>query len=179
MMTEETFSLSHEKIQHFNKNKIPNSDEIDLRMIQFLDLNKWQLKTIYESNIVDIPGHPGSAVELVKYYQVVKKPGDPFFRKDERDNEIGCTLWFGWPGYDHECEVNLYISGPDLLSGKNRIRAEILKAGGAKMKLYFDGILLTNFTKESFKKNWWDKTMKIEVDKVWIDDLRTILNYKN
>lgn len=54
--------------------------KMDERMKPFL--KGWQLKTIYEGTSVDIPGHSNSSFDPVKYFQVVKKPGDPFFRQD-------------------------------------------------------------------------------------------------
>ena len=122
--------------------------KVDDRIKPFL--KNWQLKTIYEGTTVDIPGHSNSSFDPVKYFQVVKKPGEPFYREDQRDNEIGLTLCAHWPGYDHECEVNLFIAGKGVLDKQNyKISAEILKAGDAKMNLYFNNKLITNFTEKS------------------------------
>lgn len=140
-------------------------------MIQFLDMYQWQLIEKYNGQDVVIPGHQGSDVELVKYFQVVKKPGDPFYNENQEDNEIGLTIWFGWPGYDHECEVNLFIRGKDVLGSRNVVAAEILKTGGAPMKLYYKGKLVTDFT-----KNTW--VSKQNIDKVWIPNLYKFLNNK-
>ena len=77
-------------------------------------------------------------------------------------------MWAHWPGYDHECEVNLFIRGKDVLSNNGyKVSAEILKAGGADMELYYDDKLVT-----TFKKKVWlgDKIL----DKVWIDDMNKI-----
>ena len=143
-------------------------NKVDDRIKPFL--KDWQLKTIYEGTTVDIPGHSNSSFDPVKYFQVVKKPGESFYREDERDNEIGLTLWAHWPGYDHECEVNLFIAGKGVLDRNNyRINAEILKAGGATMKLYFKNKLITDFT----QKSWFRLVPK---DKVWINDMKPFLN---
>ncbi len=142
--------------------------KVDDRIKPFL--KNWQLKTIYEGTTVDIPGHSNSSFDPVKYFQVVKKPGEPFYREDERDNEIGLTLWAHWPGYDHECEVNLFVTGKGVLDDNNyRINAEILKTGGATMKLYFKNKLMTDFT----QKSWFGSVPK---DKVWINDMKPFLN---
>lgn len=135
-------------------------EKCDKRLIKYLD--KWQLKSIYEGSTVNIPGFVGSSFDAVKYFQVIKKPGDPFYREDQRDNEIGMTLWAHWPGFDHECEVNLFISGRDVLSGANVVHAEILKCGGAAMKVYWNNKLITDFASRS----WFCKT-----DKVWIHNM--------
>ena len=166
-----TFSLIQESIKIFNKTKIPNSDYMDLRMIQFLEMHSWKLVQKYKNETVVIPGHPGSDVELVKYFQVVKKPGEPFYSENQEDNEIGLTLWFGWPGYDHEVEVNLFIRGKDVTGSRNVVSAEILKCGGAPMSVSYRGKVLTDF-----KKNTW--VGRQNVDKVWIPDLHKFLNNK-
>lgn len=141
--------------------------KVDERMKSFL--TGWQLKTIYEGTSVDIPGHSNSSFDPVKYFQVVKKPGEPFYREDQRDNEIGLTLWAHWPGYDHECEVNLFIQGKGVLDKKNfKISAEILKTGGAEMKLYHNNKLVTDFK----EKRWTGTIVK---DKVWIPDMKQFL----
>ncbi len=153
----------------FTVSSFPKYSEIkekcDNRLIKFLD--GWQLKSIYEGNIVNIPGFEGSSFDVIKYFQVVKKSGDPFYREDQRDNEIGMTLWAHWPGYDHECEVNLFIAGEDVLNGNNHVSVEILKCGGADMELYWNEKLVTDFT----EKQWWNTIKK---DKVWIDDVSKI-----
>lgn len=132
-------------------------------------LKDWQLKTIYKGTKVGIPGHPDSSFDPIKYFQVVKKPGEPFYREDEEENEIGLTLWAHWPGYDHECEVNLLIQGKGVLDKTNyRIGAEIVKTGGATMKLYFRDKLVTDFT----HKIWYGSSPK---DKVWINDMKQFL----
>jgi len=106
-------------------------NKVDNRIKPFL--NDWQLKTIYEGTTVNIPGHSNSSFDPVKYFQVIKKPGESFYREDERDNEIGLTVWAHWSGYDHECEVNLFIAGKGVLDKQNyKISAEILKTGGSK-----------------------------------------------
>jgi len=154
----------------FTVSSFPTIDDfenkVDGRIKKFL--KNWQLKSIYEGTSVDIPGHSNSSFDPIKYFQVVKKPGDPFFREDERDNEIGLCLWAHWPGYDHECEVNLFIRGKDVLSNNgHKVSAEILKAGGADMELYYDDKLVTNFKK---KRGFCNKIL----DKVWIDDMNKI-----
>lgn len=170
-MAPTTFSLSQDQIKHFNITGRANSDVMDLRMIQFLDLKKWKLYSVYKDKRVDIPGFPGSSFHLVKYFQVVKRPGEPFYNESQEENEIGLTLWAGWPGYDHEVEINLFIRGKDVLNGAvntTKVSAEILKAGSAHMVLTFDKKIVT-----AFKQKTWFGTKKL--DKVWIDDMTKFL----
>jgi hypothetical protein len=154
----------------FSISAFPDQSEIkercDSRLTKFID--GWQLKSIYEGTTVDIPGFEGSIFNVIKYFQVIKKEGEPFYREDERDNEIGMTLWAHWPGYDHECEVNLFIAGKDVLNGTNKVSAEILKCGGADMELLREGRLITNFK----TKHWWPKP----INKIWIPDLDLFLS---
>ena len=160
-MSLETFTIS--SFPPFNEFK----NKVDDRIKPFL--NGWQLKTLYEGTSVNIPGHSNSSFDPIKYFQVVKKPGDPFYREDQRDNEIGLTLWAHWPGFDHECEVNLFIQGKGVLDKSNyKISAEILKTGGADMKLYFNNKLVTDFK----EKTWFSSITK---DKVWISSLQRFL----
>ena len=152
----------------FSISSFPQKSEFQLKVDPRLQpyLGGWQLKTIYEGTPVDIPGHPNSSFDPIKYFQVIKKPGEPFYREDQRDNEIGLTLWAHWPGYDHECEVNLFIAGKGVLDITHyTIGAEIFKAGSAQMKLYHNGRLITDFKTNS----WMGPQPK---DKVWIPDLR-------
>lgn len=135
-------------------------ERVDVRLQSYLD--NWQLNTIYEGTPVNIPGHSNSRIDVIKYFQVIKRPGDPFYREDERDNEIGMTLWAWWPGYDHEVEINIFISGKAVLNGKIKVHAEILKCGGASMELFHNDQFITNFT----KKEWFSLN---PVDKVWTE----------
>jgi hypothetical protein len=120
----------------------------------------WKVIQRYKGQRVEIPNQWNSSCDIVKYFQVVKTKNDP--NNAEEENEIGATIWLGWTGYDHEVEINLFISGKDVKSGANKVNAEILKTGGAYMTLYHDGSRLTNFT----KKHWWGITNE---DKVWIE----------
>ena len=162
-----TFSLSPNDIHRLNIGGIP-AGRIDERMDKFFNLKNWKLFTKYKNHRVDIPDFPGSSFHLVKYFKVVKKPGDPFYNDSEEENEIGCTIWAGWPGYDHEVEINLFISGKDVLSGKDKISAEILKCGSASMVLTFRDKIVTDFKKRS-----WYGTKQL--DKVWIDSMTDYL----
>ena len=158
-MSEETFSIS----------QFPTFEEIESRMDERLEpyLQGWMLREIYRNKVVEIPGHTDSKFEPIRYFKVVKKPGESFYSKEQLDNEICLTLWAHWPGYDHECELNLFITGKDVLDGTNKVAAEILKVGGAKMELYWHNILVTNFEKHGFFSTE-------SLDKVWIDDLTEI-----
>ena len=56
--------------------------------------------------------------------------------------------------FDREVQINLRIEGKDVLSGSDRVKAEIMKCGGAPMKVYFNNYLITNFE----DKVWWYST---------------------
>ncbi len=134
---------------------------IDRRIEHFM--HGWQLVEEYKGQVVDIPGDWDSSIHPVKYFEVIKEEGD--VNNSEDENEISLTLWAGWKGYDHEVEINLFIRGRAVNKTTiYHVSAEILKAGGAKMKLYWNDKLVTNFT----KKGWFSD---LEVDKVWIDNM--------
>lgn len=144
-------------------------DKADRRLLEFLQLQEYELLSIYEGTKVNIPEFEGSSFFITKYFQVIKKPGDPFYRKDQRDNEIGVTIEGGWKGYDTEVIINLFIRGKDVMSAKYKVSAEILKSGGADMILKWNGKTLTNFKKKVHK---WFCVIQVPIDKVWIDDLK-------
>lgn len=148
--------------------KIVDSQEffknIDERLEPYIQ--KWQLKETYFGEEVNIPGHTNSRFEPVKYFEVIKKENEAFSEYGERDNEICLTLMAQWPGYDWECEVNLFIRGKDVLNPKSKkISAEIIKTGGASMSVEWNNQLITRFT----EGDWF---FTRNVDKVWIDDMR-------
>lgn len=133
-------------------------NRVDYRMKPFL--SGWKVIQQYKGQRVEIPNQWNSSEDIVKYFQVIKTENDPNNSEDE--NEIGATIWLGWTGYDHEVEINLFISGKDVKSGANKVYAEILKTGGAFMTLYHNGNKVTDFT----KRHWWIVENK---DKVWVE----------
>ena len=139
----------------------------DDRMTPYL--NGWSLWEHYDKD-THIPNQddPTAQFEPVRYFKVIKKHGELNYREDERDNEICLTLFAHWRGYDHECEVNLFITGPAVKSGKGgKVSAEILKVGGAPMRVMWNGKTVTDF-----QENEWFYTKSI--DKDWIDDMSKI-----
>lgn len=162
---------------------VKDYDDIDSRLYQFL--KDWKVIQQYKNQTVTMPGTWNSEIFPVKYFEVIKKPGDPNYDPNETENEIGLTLWAGWKeydnsgAYDHEVEINLFILGKDVNDQKNfKISAEILKAGGAEMKVFFKNSLVTDFTKNQLKKVWWTiETTKSEVDKIWIADMTSYLKF--
>lgn len=136
---------------------------VDVRLRDYMD--KWQLKTINEG--ADISVNDDSKVDIIKYFQFIKKPGDPSYTTDEQYNKIGMTLWAWLVGFDHKVEINLFINGPDVLSGKDRIQAKFLKCSDDDMELYHNGKLITNFTEKG-------RFSLKAVSKVWIDDLESL-----
>ena len=142
------------------------SKEIDSRLDKYL--KGWQLHETYFGDTVNIPGHTNSQFEPIRYFEVVKKEDEAFSEYGERDNEICLTLLAHWPGFDHECEVNLFIRGKDVLNkNSNKVSAEIIRAGGAPMTVKWNGEEVTDFQ----VREW---IFVRTVDKVWIDDMRII-----
>ena len=137
-------------------------DGIDSRLKPYL--TDWKLVENYKGKIVEIPGDWNSEFYPVKYFHVVKEKGD--VNSGEAENEIGLTLEGGWRGYDSEVIVNLLIRSKDVLNDTNKVSAEILKAGGASMKLYWRDTLVTDF-----RNNGWFRN---PLDKVWIKNLKDL-----
>ena len=155
----------------FSLNRQDYLERIDTRFKDFLYENRFLLVEQYKGTKVYIPGTWNSSFHPVKYFSVVKEPGDPNYNANQEENEISLTLWGGWEGYDHEVEINLFISGKDVLQNPDApVRAEILKCGGAPMTLYirkFSGELskLTDFK----KRTWFGFR---DQDKVWFPRLQ-------
>ena len=137
-----------------------NLRDIDSRLLPYTD--GWKLVEKYKGKTITIPSDWNSHFKIINYFQVVKGENDP--NPGEAENEIGLRIEGGWFPFDTEVIINLFIRGKDVLSGKNHVSAEILKAGGASMKLYHKLKLITDFT----EKCWWSRK---NVDKVWIDSL--------
>lgn len=142
-------------------------DKIDQRFDKYL--KGWKLVEYYKGDMVVIPDDWKSDIFPYRYFEVVKKPGDVNFRPDEQENEKCLCLWAGWKGYDDECDIRLWIRGKNVLdTTKTKVSAEIFKTGGAPMKLFFNDILVTNFTK---RLSWFGLCA---IDKFWIDDLSSL-----
>lgn len=141
--------------------KLEDFNNIDSRLEKYLQ--DWKLVENYKGKIVKIPGDWNSEFYPTKYFSVIKENGEPNYNPTEAENEIGLTLEGGWRGYDSEVIVNLLIRGEDVLDGVNKVSAEILKCGGASMKLYHKGKLITDFK----SKGWFSRPL----DKVWIEIL--------
>lgn len=140
---------------------------IDPRLKTFL--SGWKLVEIYKNKTVNIPGTWNSRIFATKYFRIIKEPHEPNYDPNGAEDEVGLTLECGWPGYDTECIINLLIIGPKVKTRDNaKVGAEILKAGGASMKLYYNNKLVTDFTKKT--SNWWCPK-KEENPKVWIDNM--------
>lgn len=136
---------------------------VDVRLRDYMD--KWQLKTICEG--VEISVNDDSKVDIIKYFQFIKKPGDLNYTTDEQYNKIGMTLWAWLVGFEHKVEINLFINGPDVLSGGDRVQAKFLKCSDEDMELYHNGKLITDFTEKG-------RFSLKPVSKVWIDDLESL-----
>lgn len=162
--------------------------KIDDRLIPFL--NGWTAEENYKNKKVLFPGTWNSSIHPYKYFEEIKKPGDPNYDSREEENEIGLCLWAGWKqddnkaASDDEIDIRLFILGKDVLSGKNKISAEIHKMAGAEISLSYNGKHITNFTKnvqipveKSVKVGWWEskkivyETQIVEESKIWIEDM--------
>ena len=160
---------------------INDYNDIDSRLKPFL--KNWQIKQNYKGKIVNIPNTWDSDVFPVKYFLEIKEPGEPNYNPSYSEDEIGLTLWAGWKeddnsgSYDHEVEINLFIMQKDVHDQTNyKVAAEILKAGGAKMEVYFKNKLVTDFLKTEYRRVWWTvETFKTYLDKIWIEDMRKFL----
>ncbi len=141
--------------------KLTDFNNIDRRLKKYL--TDWKLVENYKGKIVEIPGDWDSKFYPTKYFSVIKEEGEPNYDPTEAENEIGLTLEGGWEGYDTEIIVNLLIIGIDVLDKVDKVSAEILKSGGAEMKLFHKDKLITNFK----SKGWFPCSM----DKIWIENL--------
>ena len=131
---------------------------IDSRFLPFI--NDWQISEEDKGKVVRIPGTWNSSISPFNYYEVIKMDGDPNSRESENEKEL--SLACGWKNntglFDREVQINLRIEGRDvlrtdpyLLTEYARVKAEIIKCGGASMKVYFNNKLITNFR----SKSWW------------------------
>ena len=129
-------------------------ERIDCRFKAYLD--DWKVVEYYKGRYVTIPGTWNAEIFPFNYYEVVKIATDPNSNEDENEKEL--SLACGWRDvskgmYDREVQINLRIEGRDVLSERNRVKAEIIKCGGAPMEVFFNGNLITNFTHDI----WWQK----------------------
>lgn len=141
--------------------KLEDFKNIDIRLKKYL--TNWKLVENYKGKTVEIPGDWDSEFYPTKYFSVIKEEGEPNYDPTEAENEIGLTLEAGWVGFDSEVIVNLLIRGTDVLNKVDKVSAEILKSGGATMKLYHKDKLITDFKTDG----WFPRTL----DKVWIEKL--------
>ena len=161
---------------------INDYNDIDSRLKPFL--KNWMVKQNYKGKIVTIPNTWESEIFPVKYFSEIKEIGEPNYDPNFAEDEIGLTLWAGWKeadnsgSYDHEVEINLFIMQKDVHDMNSyKVVAEILKTGGAKMELYFNNKLVTNFTKTEYRRVWWSvEIFNTYLDKVWIEDMKIYLN---
>jgi len=177
------------RIFSLNPNDYAN---IDARLIPFLQ--GWTAEEEYKNQKVYFPGTWNSSIHPYKYFEEIKKSGDANYNPSEEENEIGLCLWAGWKqddntaASDDEIDIRLFIFGKDVLSGQNKVSAEIHKLAGAKIILFYNGKLVTDFTKSVTEKKletvgfgWWKTTKEItttktvEESKIWIDDITKFL----
>jgi len=127
---------------------------IDPRFLPYLD--DWSIVQLYKGKIVKIPGTWNAEIWPYNYYEVIKHPDDPNVGRSQEENEKELSLACGWRDgsgmYDREVQINLRIEGKQVLDIANcRVKAEIIKMGGASMKVYFNGNLITDF----YDHIWW------------------------
>lgn len=125
-------------------------NRIDDRFEPYLE--GWKVVEDYKGKKVYLPGTWNAEIWPFNYYEVIKIVGDPNAKEEENEKEL--SLACGWRDhngmYDREVQINLRIEGKDVLSGSDRVRAEIIKCGGAEMKVYFNNHLITDF-----REGWW------------------------
>lgn len=127
---------------HFSPEQIRR---IDPRFYPYMD--DWYVEEIYKDRLVRIPSTWDSQIFIYNYYEVNDKPG-------EVENEKELSLACGWRGmsdgmFDREVLINLRIDGRDVLNTKStRVKAEIIKTGGAQMRAYFNHKLVTDFMRK-------------------------------
>ena len=124
---------------------------IDSRLQAYMD--EWLVVEEYKGNLIKIPGTWNAEIWPFNYYEVIKVAGDP--NSSEEENEKELSLACGWRDsrgmFDREVQINLRIDGKDVLGNSDRVKAEIIKCGGAKMRVYYNDQLVTDFT----DKTWW------------------------
>jgi len=169
--------------------KLSDYDDIDSRLKPYMpkDLgNKkfsWYVEQIYKDEKVQMPYDQDSGVYPIKYFEVRKDPHEANYDPNHAEDEIGLTLWAGWKGqndlefYDHEVEINLFILASDVAKSSGyKVSAEIIKTGGAYMRVFFYGNELTDFTEKKVERIWWQvNTIKTPKDKIWIEDLESLI----
>ena len=141
----------------FTKTNWNNEDyrRIDVRFLPYLD--DWKIVQHYKGKIVTMPGTWNAEIWPFNYYEVVKVEGDPNRNVEENEKEL--SLACGWKDnvgmYDREVQINLRLEGKQVLELNDvRVRAEIIKCGGAPMKVYFNNYLITDF----YDHIWWSKS---------------------
>ena len=131
---------------------------IDPRFLPYLD--DWSVVQLYKGKKVLIPGTWNAEIWPYNYYEVVKHPDDPNVgRQVEEENEKELSLACGWKDgsgmYDREVQINLRLEGKQVKNLSDcRVRAEIIKCGGAPMKVYYNNHLITDF----YDHIWWSKS---------------------
>ena len=141
------------------KNHFTNEDYrmIDTRFMPYLD--DWRIVQLYKGKQVNIPGTWDAEIWPYNYYEVIKHPDDPNVGRQQEENEKELSLACGWRDgsgmYDREVLINLRLAGKSVLNLSDcRVRAEIIKSGGAPMRVYFNNQLITDFHDHI----WWSKS---------------------
>ena len=143
-----TFAITKSHFTSADYNKVDN------RFMPYVD--GWKVRQRNKGKTVEIPGTWNAEIFPFNYYEVIKIKGDPNFSEDENEKEL--SLACGWRGkdegmFDREVQINLRIAGRDVLSNSCRVRAEIIKMGGAPMEVFFNGNFITDF----YDKVWWSR----------------------
>ena len=143
----------------FTKANWNNEDyrKVDVRFLPYL--NDWKVVQQYKGNIVTIPGTWNAAIWPFNYFEVIKHPEDPNVGRGQEEDEKELSLACGWKDgsgmYDREVLINLRLEGKAVKDLSDcRVRTEIIKCGGAPMRVYFNNYLVTDF----YDKIWWSKS---------------------
>lgn len=124
-------------------------ERMDKRIIKAIE--GWEVVAVHKGKDVIIPGTWDAVIYPYKYFEIYKSDTD--VNPGEDENEIQCYLSCGWRGTDDEAVIVLTILGYDVLSGVDKVGAEIYRFGGDAMKVYKDNKLITDFT----QPRWWNK----------------------
>jgi len=119
----------------------------------------WRIVENYKGQTVNIPGTWNSVIYPYRYFQVIKQSGDN--NPGESENEIQCYLSCGWRSMDDEVVIAIGIFGYDVLSGVDKVTAEIYKFTSAPVKVFRYDKLITDFTEPYF--HFWKREISKKI----------------
>jgi len=141
--------------RHINKIEFSAEDMASLDPRIQKAIKGWRIEENYKGQTVHIPGTWNSVIYPYRYFQAIKKPGDN--NPGETENEIQCYLSCGWRGMDDEVVIAVGVWGYDVLSGVDKVTAEIYKFTSAPVKVFRYDKLITDFTEPYF--HFWKRNI--------------------